>query len=106
MQDAINPTIGESATERAASPDEQFYEIVLDCQLDDRWSEWFAGMKVTNLENGQGMLSGCLPDQVALHGLLARVRDLNLALVSVKRIDPPSKEIGQCPNSLDANSSM
>jgi hypothetical protein len=61
----------------------EYYEITIKGHLDQRWSEWFAGMQLTHLEGDETLLSGSLPDQGALHGLLERVRDLNLTLISV-----------------------
>ncbi len=58
-------------------------EIKIKGHLDSRWSDWFAGMKLTHLQGNETLLSGPLPDQAALHGLLERVRDLNLTLISV-----------------------
>ncbi len=62
-----------------------YYEIKLKGRLDPCWSDWFAGLKVTHLEGDETLLSGALPDQPALHGLLERIRDLNLTLISVSR---------------------
>ena len=59
------------------------YEIVVGGHLDSRWSDWFAGLTLTHLEGRETLLSGSLPDQAALYGLLERIRDLNLRLISV-----------------------
>jgi hypothetical protein len=61
----------------------EHYEIKIKGQLDQRWLDWFAGLKLTLLESDETLLSGLLPDQAALHGLLERIRDLNLTLISV-----------------------
>ena len=61
------------------------YEIRVQGHLDDSWLASFPGLALTRLENGETLLWGWLPDQVALHGILERIRDLNLALVSVTR---------------------
>ncbi len=63
----------------------QGYEIRLKGHLDDRWAEWFEGLTITLEENGDTLLTGPLVDQAALHGLLRKVRDLGLSLVSVNR---------------------
>lgn len=64
------------------------YEIRVKGHLDLRWSEWFDGLEITNLENGEAALSGDIVDQAALHGVLTRVRDLGVPLVGVKKLDP------------------
>lgn len=61
----------------------EHYEIKIKGHLDQRWSSWFAGLQVEHLEGNETLLSGPLPDQAALHGLLERIRDLNLTLISV-----------------------
>jgi hypothetical protein len=69
-----------------------FYKIWIKGHLDGRWSEWFDGLEITNLENGETMLNGEIVDQAALHGVLAKVRDLNLALVAVSSAGPERQD--------------
>ena len=64
------------------------YELRLQGVLDDRWSAWFEGLRVSSDEHGETTIAGPVADQAALHGLLAKVRDLGLPLLSVRRIDP------------------
>ncbi len=60
------------------------YEIIVKETLAQRWIEWFEGCCLESLGSGSTRISGALPDHAALHGLLERVRDLNLSLVSVQ----------------------
>jgi hypothetical protein len=60
-----------------------FYEIRLKGHLDDRWTDWFEGLTITLEDNGETLLTGPVIDQAALHGLLKKVRDLGMSLVSV-----------------------
>jgi hypothetical protein len=64
------------------------YEIRVKGHLDVRWSEWFDGLAIANLENGDAVLSGEIVDQSALHGVLNKVRDLGLPLVAVRSAGP------------------
>jgi hypothetical protein len=61
------------------------YEIRLKGHLDDRWTDWFEGLSIT-LEENDTLLTGPVADQAALHGLLRKVRDLGLLLVSINRV--------------------
>ena len=71
----------------------EYYEIKIKSHLDPRWSDWFAGLKLTySLEGDETLLSGPLPDQGALHGLLERIRDLNLTLISVTSGSPCAQD--------------
>ena len=62
------------------------YEFRVDGVLDDRWADWFGGLRVSQ-DGTQTVISGLIPDQSALHGLLAKIRDLGLSLISVRRLD-------------------
>ena len=66
------------------------YRIRVRGRLDSDWSEWFDNLAVTSDESGETTRCGLVPEQAALHGLLARVRDLGLPLVSVSRVEPDS----------------
>lgn len=70
----------------------EYYEIKIKGHLDQRWSEWFASLKLTHMAGDETLLSGPLPDQAALHGLLERIRDLNLTLISVTSGDPSTQD--------------
>ena len=70
----------------------EYYEIRVKGHLDAYWSDWFTGLQLTHLEANETLLSGWLPDQAALHGLLERIRDLNITLVSVTSADQSTEE--------------
>jgi hypothetical protein len=73
-----------SSCNRDAAPQ---YELRVDGHIDDRWTAWFDGLTLTRESDGTTSLCGLVPDQAALHGLLAKVRDLGLTLISVEVID-------------------
>ncbi len=64
----------------------EWYELRVEGLLDESWSEGFAGLVIRH-EGDESVLLGPLRDQAALHGVLARVRDLNLKLISVRRLE-------------------
>lgn len=64
------------------------YEIRLKGHLDPRWAAWFDGMALTRERDGITLVRGPVVDQAALHGLLQKVRDAGLPLVSVTRVEP------------------
>jgi hypothetical protein len=66
------------------------YQIHVKESLEQRWSPWFEGLTLTSTENGCTLISGWLRDQAALHGVLAKIRDLNLTLISVNPL--PSRK--------------
>jgi hypothetical protein len=70
----------------------EYYEIKVKGHLDQRWSEAFAGLKLTYLEGDMTLFSGLLLDQAALHGLLEHIRDLNLTLISVIADSPTAQD--------------
>ncbi len=70
----------------------EYWEIKIAGHLPSGWSPWFADLKVSAREPDVTLLAGPLPDQAALHGLLERIRDLNLTLISVTRGDAPASD--------------
>jgi hypothetical protein len=64
------------------------YEIRIKGHLDDKWAAWFGGLTLTREDNGETLLTGPVVDQAALHGLLRKVRDLAMPLLSVTRVRP------------------
>ena len=67
---------------------QEVYQIVVKEHLDSEWSEWFDGLTITLVGNGETILTGPIVDQTALHGVLIKIRDLGLPLLSLVRIEP------------------
>ncbi len=67
------------------------FRIKLKEHLDHKWSDWFEEMAISH-EGRETILTGSLADQAALHGLLIRIRDMNLTLLSVEQIDPDPED--------------
>ena len=63
------------------------YQIRLQGHLGRQWAEWFGGLTITLTENGDTLLTGPVVDQAALHGLLRKVRDLGMPLLSLNRVE-------------------
>ncbi len=80
MSNKINPK---------TDPDQPVvYQIRIKGQLASQWEDWFEGLTITLEEDGNTLLTGPVIDQAALHGLLKKVRDLGLPLVSVCPVEP------------------
>ena len=84
-------------SETHASTEDQYkpvlYEIRIKGHLDDRWTDWFGCLTITLEDNGDTLLTGPVIDQAALHGLLKKVRDLGIPLLSVNLVQSqPKKE--------------
>jgi hypothetical protein len=68
------------------------YQIRIKGHLGREWTDWFGGLAITLEDNGETLLTGSLIDQAALHGLLRKVRDLGVPLLSVNRVKPGEAE--------------
>ncbi len=64
------------------------YQIRIKGHLSSQWTDWFEGLTITLEEDGNTLLTGTVIDQAALHGLLKKVRDLGMPLLSVNRVNP------------------
>jgi len=70
------------------------YEIKIKGHLDKHWTDWLGGLEITQDKQGNSLLTGVVPDQAALHGILMQIRDLGLTLISItpKGIDSETSE--------------
>jgi hypothetical protein len=78
------------------------YELRVQGHLGASWSRWFDGLEVDELEDGSTRLSGDLPDQAALHGILDKVRDLGMTLIAVQLLDAQPSDAKQMEHSLQS----
>ncbi len=85
------PSVRDMTEHTTSRPDGEgtWYRIRIQGRLDARWESWFDGMQLSCDGDGTTLVQGQVPDQAALHGLLARVRDMGLPLVSVVRGSAP-----------------
>ncbi len=83
----------ERHTSQGDRPEARRYEIRLTGHLDAHWAAWFDGLAVCRQGDGTTVIRGSVVDQAALHGLLQRIRDLGLPLVSVTRVDPAEPDV-------------
>lgn len=70
------------------------YQIRIKGHLGSQWTDWFGGLSITLEANGDTLLTGPVIDQAALHGLLKKVRDLGMPLVSVSSVEPEPSQQG------------
>ena len=69
------------------------YQIRIKGHVRREWTDWFGGMTITLEDNGDTLLTGLVLDQAALHGLLRKVRDLGLPLVTVIQVEPEQADV-------------
>ena len=86
-----------SETSTGSHSDAGRYEIRLQGHLHSRWADWFDGLSLTNERDGTTVISCPVLDQAALHGLLQKVRDIGLPLVSVTSVDPDQPDVPIAP---------
>jgi hypothetical protein len=79
--------MAEALNQTADTSQPTIYQIRVKGHLGSQWKDWFGGLTVTLEDNGETLLTGPVVDQAALHGLLRKVRDLGIPLVSLVRVD-------------------
>ncbi len=93
-------------SETHASTEDQYEpelcEIRIKGHLADRWADWFEGLTITLEEDGVTLLTGPVVDDAALHGLLRKVRDLGMPLLSVNRVEPGQAGVSDVKQQTEA----
>jgi hypothetical protein len=87
MSNELNP--------KTDSHEPMVYQIRIKGQLGRQWIDWFEGLTITLEDNGETLLTGPVVDQAALHGLLRKVRDLGIPLLSVARVEPSQADASE-----------
>ena len=80
--------MSETHASTEAHDEPELYEIRIKGHLENRWAHWFGGLTITLEDGGDTLLTGPVIDQAALYGLLKKVRDLGMPLVSVSPVEP------------------
>lgn len=84
----------------------EVYEIRIKGHLGCQWTDWFDGLTITLEDTGETLLTGPVVDQAALHGVLKKVRDLGMPLVSVNRLPPDEAEASTVQEKSEAQSKL
>jgi hypothetical protein len=82
-----------SAAQKVMPGQPMVYQIRIKGHLSRQWTDWFAGLTITLEEEGNTLLTGTVIDQAALHGLLKKVRDLGMPLLSVNSVEPGRQDV-------------
>ena len=76
------------------SPKQETYQIIVSGHLDIKWKDWFDGFSIAHQASNETCMFGSVADQAALHGMLAKIRDLGLSLSSVRRVEHEMEQSG------------
>lgn len=89
---------------QSAADQPMVYQIRIKGRLSGQWVDWFEGLTITPEEDGSTVLAGLIIDQAALHGILKRVRDLGVPLLSVNSVGADSLDTSEVKQELDGSS--
>jgi hypothetical protein len=88
-----NKVISNKYRPKSQADQPMVYQIRIKGHLGSQWTDWFEGLIITLEEDGNTLLTGTVIDQAALHGLLKKVRDLGLPLLSVNSVEPSQQDV-------------